>query len=560
MIGLSLNLIPTVTQSQWERFWSDSLSMINKFPIKIVRLIDRKTPYGTIRVFSQQITGTDQYGEYLGIAGDLFSMTISDEVRIYRDIEYYKKRWHDKDDKHFDPLFCTTEDEDNDAGSVSLRGVEVFRVNTMGRPYHLAVEAVIMLGEYLFMQKCLGWEKMRPKECEQIHTWLSKIFNAEIPIPTCLDASRLWNRIEGVCGDIDITTRRFKERFLGTKDQEIHRRLAESRERTMNELAGFLQYYNSPRHKAIIDITEAFLLATDDLDAYLDLIQLRNSLATAANKERKNDEQFTIFELEDVMKMLIINQATTTKWQCEELHEFKRWTSFEGDVHYSSNTSLIKSIVPRCFEFYCSPSELLETFCKHEPSKKEIFEKALEEGNQESKALTAPIEAFVRMLRQKAVDEYPHFKDQKDIVVPPDIQFEYFVQTEARIQSGMIEELKKDDVKNIAIETRELFPLLTQPTASVDFETIIKDKTGKKQLQTIVDLLKDYSTPISEETWEAIENSNDVTLLNLFIVLLQISGKKQYEKLYATIIHCLNQPKTWNTFKKYATKSQNSEQ
>ncbi|MDR2761182.1 MAG: hypothetical protein LBB88_01120 [Planctomycetaceae bacterium] len=552
-IELSLTSIPTsITQSQWDVFWNDSLRMFEKFPVSLVRLIDRQTNYGVIRLLSRNLVDSDSNGEYFTISGDASSLTTGEDLQIYRDFEYYRKEWNNSDTNLNDPLYCTSTDYDPEKQDKypPIHGVKIFHIITHGHPYHYAVISIIAMGEYLLGGKCVGWEKLRHKESIAARHWLCDIFETDIPLPICLDASRLWNRIEGICGDIKLTRKRFKERFIGTRAKEVHRLLAESREITMRELAEELLEADNINDPFAISVSESFLEATDDLDMYLDLIDFRNSLAKARNNDDSSGSQYTIITLESVLQMLIMHHVTISKWQCEELHDFKRWMNMEGDSYFSANTSVIKALVPRKFDFYCSKTDLLETFI-HRPSAdpkslKEAFESAFLEVEEQIERITKA----VRKIKDEADRKYPPEKGGIDIKPTDNHPFTYVVQSEARVQSQLLEPMGNNDVINLAKKTCSFIANIRKYNFDVNIDEMLDDTSGELQKVAIANLIKDYALPMLEEVWDQLINTKDVKLLNFFVILITVSTSKEYNRLLPIAVQLVNQPNFWELFKK----------
>ena len=154
---LSLNLTPTIDKDQWDRFWCDSLRILQNFPVRLVRSSQHKTSHDSQQVWTNELTATDKNGEYWEIAGDTESLAFGEPVRLYRDLEYYRQKWRQQNPgkrlSNKDPLFCKskefTQAEEEDE-HVPLSGVEAFDSRTQGYPYHHAVVAVATLAEHRF--------------------------------------------------------------------------------------------------------------------------------------------------------------------------------------------------------------------------------------------------------------------------------------------------------------------------------------------------------------------------------------------------------------------------
>ncbi|MDR2642360.1 MAG: hypothetical protein LBC74_06160 [Planctomycetaceae bacterium] len=549
IIDLSLTFIPTaIQQSRWDIFWESTLRMLENFPVRLIRLADKRTDYGTIRLFSNKLTDSDVNGEFFAFSGDAVSFTMGQEIRVYHDIEYYRKQWHNIDEKIKDPLYCTWQDYDSNNENIhpELWGVKIFRSCTQGRPYHVAATGLIILAEHLFGDKCVGWDQIRLRECNEIRPWVSHFVNADVQIPVCMDASRLWNRIEGVCGDIDLTKRRFNERFIGLHTQKIHRLIAESRENTMRELAESLLSCNRIDSPEAVDISESFLEATDDLDMYLDLIDFRNSLAIANNKD-SSKKQIPLFTLESVLRMLIMHQVTITRWQCQELYDFKRWMNMDGDDTYAASTSFIKSIVPRVFEFYCSKSDLLDTFYRRDPSAREQLEKVSNEAFETSDALTDRLATVIREIKDKAEEAYPI--GNSGPLTPSFETFPHFIDAEARVLSHSLEPLSNKEVIKLAQRANSLLHVRDSLNFGVDTDELFNDTSGEMQKTVIANMISDYALPILESTWNMIVALEDDKMLNLLALMTTVSTTKEYSKIKPVIIQLVNHTRFWKLFK-----------
>ncbi|MDR1484520.1 MAG: hypothetical protein LBT09_06820, partial [Planctomycetaceae bacterium] len=535
-IELSLTFIPTaITQPQWDFFWQESLRMLNNFPVRMSRLVDRKTDYGTLRLLSRVLVDSDSHGEFFSFAGDAVSFTLGQEIRVYRDIEYYRKQLKGVDEQVRDPLYCTSESygSEEDNRKPDLVGVKIFHVNTLGRPYHVAATGLIMFAESVFAGQCVGWHHFRLRECNEMRPWLSDCVNREVQIPICMDASRLWNRVEGVCGDIDLTRRRFVERFVGPDAQKVHRLLAESRENTMRELAEALLNCRSINKPEAIDISESFLEATDNLDMYLDLIDFRNSLAIANNKDPSNNK-IELFTLESVLRMLIMNLVTVTKWQCQEMHLFKRWTTMDGDIKNAANMALIRTLAPRVFEFYCSPTDLLDTFYRRDPSAKLQLQAEADKAFKDSKDITEKITSIIREVKAKADEVYQI--DDSSLPEPSVQTFPFYVDAETRTLTHALEPLGGNSVIKLAKRLESLYNVKESLNFGVDVDELFSDASGEMQKTVIANTISDYALSVLEDTWNAIVDIKDNELLNTLAFLITVATTKEYEKFEKIII------------------------
>ena len=561
---LSLHLTPTVAADQWDRFWCDSLQLLREFPLCLVRASEYKTSYGCQKTWTNNLTATDDNGEYWEIAGDAESLIFGESVRIYRDVEYYRKKWKrlkpEKRPQNEDPLFCTDQNFSKAKGDVPLLGVQVFQSRTQGYPYHHAIAAVVSLAEYRFPLHSFAWGDLRPVGCDAVRQWLSSLFNENILSPICLDAARLWNRIEGTCGDISTTTQRFEERFLGTSVQRIHRMLAESREATMQKLASDLLQYDTVTI-GFRELSKSFLEATDDLDLFLDLIELRNSLVADKKTRKKNR---SIISWEDVLKMLAGGFVTYSQWQGEEIRTLRRWIEMEGGIAHTINTTFLKMVIPDFFNFYCSEKDLLETFGRREPEKLEDFNQLLHDTLDENLESVDMIKDFVRTMHERAEAHASHSEIiDDDSGNDADGNFARFMKDEIFVQSELTEPLTEKSVALLGRYFGFYANEMQKVVSDVEYANFLKDPTGNNQRNSLLAMIHQNDVRLLEEAIQEIERTDDRELLKLFTVLspclfvdtfrraAPIIFGDAFEKVRPALWHLLNKPIWWKTFREH---------
>ena len=565
---LSLNLTPTIAADQWDRFWCDSLQILREFPLRLVRPSEHKTPYGAQKIWTDILTATDKNGEYWEIVGDAESLLFCEPVRLYRSIEYYQKQWNRRKPKkrlpNDDPLFCISKDftkaEEEFDDHVRLSGVELFHSRTQGYPYHHAIVAVASLAEHYFPLHALAWCDLRPGGCDAVRQWLSSLFNEDISSPICLDAARLWNRIEGACGDISTTMKRFEERFLGTRTQEIHRMLAESRETTMQHLAAELLYYNTIT-LGFVDLSKSFLAATDDLDLFLDLIDLRNSLVSGKKAQEYEDERLPI-PLEDVLKMLVGAFVTYSQWQGEEIRTLRRWVELEGGIVQTINATLLKMSLPDFFDFYCSENDLLETFVRREPAKQKKFKQVLRATLGKNAESEEMIKDFVQTAQERAESKA---KDSEIFFDESEDNFVRFLKGEVVIQSELKEPLTEKNVANLGRYFGYYANQIQQMVSGMEMENgdFLNDSTGKRQRDTLLAILHQNDVRLLEEAMLAIERTDEAEMLKFFAILAPFLFAGQFHtagpiifgeaftRVRPALWHLLNRPTWWITLREH---------
>ena len=557
---LSLDLTPIIATEQWDRFWCDSLYLLQKFPLRLLRPSEHKTSSGFLKIWTDQLTATDSNGEYWEISGDTESLLFCEPVRVYRDIEYYRQKWSrinpEKRPPNGDPLFCMAQEFTNVDGVVQLCGVEFFHSQTQGYPYHHAIAAVAILAEHRFPLLALAWGDLRPGGCDNVRQWVSSLFNENVLMPVCLDADRLWNRIEGACGDIPATTERFEERFLGTSVQRIHRMLAESRETTMQRLAEDILRFKTIT-LGLKKLSKAFLEATDDLDLYLDLITLRNSLVSSKEEEKNN---LSIINLGDILEMLVKGFVTYSQWQGEEIRTLRRWIESEGGIIHTLNTTIMQMSIPDYFDFYCSEKDLLEAFVRREPAKQEKFKQVLEDTLKKNLKTVEMIKDFVQTMKEHAEAQTRHSKTVED---GSENCFVRFMKDEASTQSKLPEPLTEETVallgRFFGFHIHQMYDVLSG-TEETEY---MNDPTGNNQRNAILGVIYRNGARIMEDTLLEVEQTDDVELLKLFAALspclfsdmFRMSASEmfgeEFETIYPVLWHVFNKPIWWKTFREH---------
>lgn len=554
---LSLNVSPSIDSNQWSRFWHESLQLLQKFPLRLVRPAKHKTPHGAQKVWSDKLTDADKHGEYWEIAGDTESLLFGEPVRIYRDFEYYRKKWnsskHDDDRNNTDPLFCTLHDFEQENGLVSLEGIQLFNARTQGYPYHHALAAVALLAEFRF-SSAFTWGDLGSEGGEAIRQWLSVLYDEDkMPLPICLDAARLWNRIEGACGEILTTMNRFEERFLGPSSRKIHRMLAESRETTMRKMAeDFLQFDTVTL--GFKDISKSFLEATDDLELFLDLIHLRNSLI---QNEKSQEKKQRDVPLEKVLAMLVKSFVCYSQWQGEELQTLRRWIESEGNVVQMINSALLKAGLLDFFDFYCSENDLLEIFSRREPGKRDLFEQVIRKNSVDNVESLEEITELVRMIKNKAVEKLGEETEEE---IEPEDYFTDFMEGEAYMQSELREPLSEENVAAIGRYFGYHIANMREIVSDFPEGAYMNDPTGSLQRDVFLSIAQHCDIRLLEEAVLEIERTDDVELLNLFAPLCPFLFNSTFRMQGAILLgegfemsvpmlwHLFNKPIWWKTF------------
>ena len=554
---ISLNLTPTIASEQWDRFWCESLQLLKNFPLRFVRPAKHNTSYGFQKIWTDKLIANDENGEYWEVAGDAESLVFGESVRLYRNIEYYRNQWRrlvtEKRPTNDDPLFCTSQDyAKSEYDDVPLAGLQLFRSGTQGYPYHHAIVAVVTLAEHRFPLHSLAWDDLRPQECNTVREWLSSLHHEDVLLPVCFDAARLWNRIEGACADIPTTMKRFEERFLGSPVQRIHRMLAESKTATMEKLADdFLQYDQVTL--GFRDLSKSFLEATNDLELYLDLIGIRNSMAQSKESQEK---KHAVIKLEDVLKMLVKGFVSYSQWQGEEIRTLRHWLELEGNVVQTINATILKMGMPVFFDYYCPENDLLDAFIRREPAKRDLFHQVLQDTLAKNSTAVDLIKDFVHSIEVQAESEASDDTENDD----SEGRFTRLMRTEASVQSGLPTPLTEESVallgRFFGYHVGEMQRVMTG-TEEVKF---LNDPTGKNQRTALLAIIHQNDGRLLEEAILEIERTDDVELLKLFVAVApslfndvfrreapQLFGKG-FEKIYPALWHLINKPIWWKTF------------
>ena len=131
-----------ITAKQWEDFYQESLILVQRFPVPLMRLMKQETPLGTRLVWTGAIVQRQGMpDEHWVVSGDLETNLRAETFRLYRLFERQFHRRLKLADK--DVLWRIDE-------YGSSNGDEVFGNKTQGYPYHLAILAVAILAESRF--------------------------------------------------------------------------------------------------------------------------------------------------------------------------------------------------------------------------------------------------------------------------------------------------------------------------------------------------------------------------------------------------------------------------
>ena len=573
-IDISLYMTPTVDTKQWDSFWCDSLRLLQKFPLKLVRESDYNSQHGIQKIWTNELTASDKNGEYWEIAGDAESLAFCESFRLYRNIEYYQRKWSrltaNNPSLNNDPLFCSLQDYAGRGDIVALSGIHLLNGRTQGYPYHHALAAVASLAEHRFPIHAIAWGDLGPNGCYAVQHWLSSLYGETILSPICLDAVRLWNRIEGVCSDVAVTTKRFEKYFLGSVTQCLHQMFAKSQETTMQTLAKKLLYYNSITI-GFAEQSKAFLAVTNDLDLLLDLIDLRNSLAQ--NGAMQKETEPSIIKLEDVLMMLVMGYVTYSKSQKENIHTLDRWLNMEGSAIQKINATMIKMSLPITFNYSCSEKDLLETFIRREPTKQTIFYQVYQDSLKNAREKEGIINGFFQTIktqadaRMKAYTESKSkaktFDSEENDTITAVNDFEQFMDVEALIHSELKEPLSEVNVAVVGhyfgFHVREM--LRVAPN-SRDAQWLY-DPTGTKQRNVLMNILRQNDVRLLKEAMLELEKTDDIEIIKMFAMISPVVFVEQFrcsasavfnegfDLAWPTLWHILNKPTWWPTFREH---------
>lgn len=210
-MGLNNHLIVNINKvnyEKWENLYFKTLSVLENFPIPLMSFhIEKVQNYNRYSYSNILVHGKDSPDEHWDVIGDFISTKRAENFCLYRRLSSYTKR---KNIESADKDILWVEESKIDYIDSSHNGQSIFSEKTQGFPFHLAIlSAAILIENELEGDAFVTGDIDREVTLKVMHN-LQKFSDIPLKIPVCLDAERLWYRLDNAYQDKDLAIKRFE--------------------------------------------------------------------------------------------------------------------------------------------------------------------------------------------------------------------------------------------------------------------------------------------------------------------------------------------------------------
>ncbi len=512
-MGLFVHLIINfngIESKEWEAAYLESVELLDKFPAPLMRLkveeIDDHKRYVSTANIRDNV---DIENERWEIAGDLTSYKRAESFVLYRNLRKYT----DNKNSFFqeDVLWA----DNNNISYVNGCGIDIFGNKTQGYPYHLVVLSVGILFENRFPENIYVLGDIECGQVENVIKWMNNILDKPVSSPICMDAKRLWNRIDTLYSDKRLAIERFRTLFAGSDEEELRVLL-----NSCDNSIVFKYYFNEINQYSSLSQLGAERIIMQCLTATQDLKQLIKFIYLSSVKKGEKK----IFRLENLLKVLCTMFITIDFEEREPLSLFDKTSGRLVDIEETIfRTLILMGNVPTNVNFYICSNELLELFCFFESRKREVFKDIIEKS-----------EAECRKNLKDIADKIEEMEKQIE-----DSKAEISIQDNVKKEVSQQAVSKKDDADYLLHEIKSQIKIYPDPektakTISEQLRNIIKQNKEKfdsmdrqRLLNLIIDTSFDCGFALRESAWAELDKEENLEILKSLLILSFIKNNEK---------------------------------
>ncbi|MBI5591204.1 MAG: hypothetical protein HY881_12050 [Deltaproteobacteria bacterium] len=522
-MGVYLNLIvkfKDISPEKWETTYHESVVLLKQFPAPLMRLSRGHQETFMRYFFSSGIVQNDDLeNENWKIEGDSVSCLHAESFQLYRRMEnnyFIQREFYDRNVLWADQEYL---------GYIDGNGVDVFGDKTQGRPYHLAVLAVGILFESRFPESIYLIGDIKLGYTQEVIAWMNTVLDTPVVMPICLDALRLYTRLNTLYDDSSSLLQRFRALFRGTAQEELAFFLGHDRSAVFQELILEFHAYSSLSHVGATRLIKQILDVTHDLKLLIDIV-------SKAGKGEK-------FSLEELLRVLC-NQFLTIDVNERRLLFGKSNESLETIDDVIRRSIMTMTGICTYQSYYIDHTELLEIFCTYIPENRDSFNQVILESETNCRKKLAEI-------RHLSMAENEHQAATET------------TQGHAVVQSGIRPVVRSKPI--LHGQEYILHEIQSQKKAYKDSEVTVKQMGTNlmKQIQGKPDLFqsadpKFYLKNISlgsqhnqivlhELAWQRIDEEKNIEILKYLMALSLLASNEKF--LCDWRIYILENPNLW---------------
>lgn len=508
-----------VEPQQWEEVYEESKILLDRFPIDLIRYKPEKK-YGLKRgVFTTKLVaapGKDD--EFWRVDGDLLSGKRAETFILHKK-EYAQDRGRKLEQK--DVLWV----EEKYLDCIDGNGYTLFETKTQGYPYHFAMLAAAMLFESRFPMNAYVTGDIEPWQVEVVMKWItqSKILSQPLLKPVCMDGPRLWNRLKKLYPDNKQVLTRFKTIFHGS-DQDMLETLFkyEAAEVVRENFFAELDTWNSLSMLGAKRLIMQWLNTTCDLKT---LIRF-TCLPREKTKQETRDRGSGKFKLKDLLRAVCRMFIHIPLEEREPLLLFsieQERLHTIGDMF--ARTFMLMGGARDDVNFYMSPSELFDIFCKFEPDqdKKNELKEIIENTAKENREYLDKIRLQIEELKKEGENTVEEIVPSSGaaVVQSPEQPGEENME-QVIISSALSQKTEIPDPEALAKSFTIGFKKFIDNNKE-DLAEFLDNGDRKSLLKKIIEISFKTGIALKEKAWKDIDKEKRIPVLKslLFLVLIK---------------------------------------
>lgn len=532
-----------VKKQEWETAYEETVGILQKFPIPLMRLVEEEKLGKTRLIWSNNLVDalkTDD--ENWSLVGDSWSFKTGETFRLYRHLTDKIKKEKAKKAASKHSVFYTSADYDYHNPEF---GVDVFGSwanKTQGYPFHLAILAVGITLENNLNKS----EDSKPllrgyvsgdydvRQAQEVVKWLEATTGKTVLMPICCDAERLWNAVSRANPNQQRAIKRFIEicKFDVETSYKHIAKLA-GKQGLFELLAEEICMYSSITQLGAQRIWLTILTIWQDIDVLLDFIDLANKFKKEKKTEKNEEKNYFILEelLRDLCNEFVFVNPMA-KEQLNILHQ-------ESDDLETIDDTLMRAIMmmggsrKSNIQIYIPKDEIWEAFMAKDPKNAQLYKEILDKAEIDNQGKLAKlsekiqkieeeieqkIEASDKKSKKSSKEKFDENEIKDEKILAQCTENEYYIVKQTLKQTPKFDKLSKSladfgkQIREMVVEYNEKIPPKKQ----------IKYDTPEEYLKNIYELSKQAGFALSERTWQAIDALKDLELLQMFTMLSKL--------------------------------------
>ena len=560
-----------VEKQEWETAYEETVSILQKFPIPLMRLMEEEKLGKTRLVWSNNLVDElETTNEHWSLVGDSWSFKTGETFELYRNLteKIKEKKVGKATSKH--SIFYNSANYDYHDPEFGVGVFGSMANKTQGYPFHLAILAVGITLENS-LNKSESNHSIRgyvsgdydERQAQEVVNWLEATTGKTVLMPICCDGERLWNAVSKANPKQKRAIKRFLE-ICKFDTETAYKHIAKfaGKQALFELLAEEIYTYSSITQLGAERIWLNILAIWQDIDVLLEFIDLANQFKE--KEKTKKDKEKKYFILEELLRSLCDEYVFVNPMAKEHLNilhqESEDLTTIEDSL--MQVMMLMGGSRKSNIQLYIPKEEIWEAFMAKDPKNaqlyKEILDKAEIDNHEKLTKLSEKInkiETEIETQTENAQNKNAKQKIDEDEIKEQKIlaeckETDYYIIKQTLKQMPKFDKLSKSlsgfgkGIKKMVVEYNEKVPKKDQ----------INYDTKEEYLKQIYGFSRQAGFALSEKTWKAIDALTDVTLLQMFTMLSRL--KIEDADNWKWRIYAFEFVEEWHHFKGKAIENQ----